>query len=97
MGRTKHEKTCHDSSVTRRAAGLKANKWNVKAAIPGYPNPPKMNGRIADIVATKGKNTRIIEVETQSTKKEHKQQQKDLRNYASGRKKTEFTTRTCKT
>lgn len=97
MGRTKHEKTCHDSSVSRSAAGLKANKWKVKAAVPNYPNPPKMNGRIADIVATKGKKTRIIEVETQSTKKEHKQQQRDLRDYANRHKNTEFTMRTCKT
>jgi len=96
-GRSKHDQTCHNRSVVKRAAGLKANKWKVKAAVPGYPNPPKMNGRIADIVATKGKKTKIVEVETQSTKKAHKQQRRDLRDYADRRKNTEFNMRTCKT
>ena len=97
QGRSKHDETCHNRSVAKRAAGLKANRWKVKAAVPSYPNPPKMNGRIPDIVATKGKKTKIIEVETESTKKAHKQQRIDLRDYANRHKNTEFYMRTCKT
>jgi len=95
--RPKHDQTCHNTSVAKRAAGLKANGWKVKADIKGYTTPSTLNGRRPDIVAKKGKKTRIIEVETQNSKRRDSDQHKDLRDYANSHKNTEFRMRTCKT
>lgn len=67
--RSGHAQTCHDASVRKRAAGLEASGWYVRAALPEYDEkPPKLcvDGECAipDIYATKGKWIKIIEVET---------------------------------
>lgn len=90
-----YNRTCHDGSVRRRAAGLEANGWNVKAAVQGYDSPPKLNGSVPDIFATKGKRTRIVEVETVDTKRSHREQHKRLRDYGKGQSRTEVQVRTC--
>ena len=95
MSRTKRSKTCHDSSVRRRAVGLKINGWNVKADISGFSRPSTLNGSRPDIDATKGRRRRIVEVETKNSKNKDRQQQQNLRNYAKSKKNTQFMTRTC--
>ena len=95
--RSARNQTCHDISVLRRASGLQANGWKVKADISGFPKPSTLNGSRPDIDATKGKRRRIIEVETQDTKRKNRQQHKNLRNYANSHKNTRFMMRTCRT
>lgn len=68
-GRSKHDQTCHNQSVRRRAAGLEAAGWYVRADLPEYAEkPPKLcvdgDCAIPDIYATYGKWTKIVEVET---------------------------------
>lgn len=88
--------TCHDSSVRRRAAGLKANGWKVKADVSGFTRPSTLNGSRPDIDARKGHNRRIIEVETKDSRKKDRQQQQNLRKFARSRKNTQFMMRTCR-
>ncbi len=95
MPRTKSLQTCHDSSVRRRAAGLKANGWKVKADIPGFSRPSTLNGSRPDIDATKDHRRRIVEVETKNSRNKDKQQQQNLRKYAKSKNNTQFMMRTC--
>ena len=94
--RSMKNQTCHNNSVLRRAAGLKAKGWKVKADISGFKRPSTLNGSRPDIDATKGKRRRIIEVETQESKRKDRQQHRNLRNYAKFKKRTQFMMRTCK-
>ena len=93
--RSSKKQTCHNNSVLRRAVGLKANGCSVKADISGFSKPLVLNGSRPDIDATKGRQHRIIEVETRDSKNKDKQQQKNLRSYAKSIKNTQFMMRTC--
>lgn len=95
--RSTKNQTCHDYSVLRRAVGLKTNGWKVKADVPGFTRPSTLNGSRPDIIATKGKYGRIIEVETKDSRKRDRQQHKNLRNYAKSHKNFRFMMRTCRT
>ena len=95
--RSTRNQTCHDNSVLRRAAGLKTNGWKVRVDLPGFPKPLTLNGSRPDIDAIKGKNRRIIEVETLDSKRKDRQQHKNLRDYSKLYKNTQFMMRTCKT
>lgn len=95
MKRTKRAQTCHNGSVLRRAVGLEANGWSVKADISGFKRPPVLNGARPDIIAKKGKKIRIIEVETPNTRFSDRPQHRKLREYAKTHKRTEFNVRTC--
>jgi hypothetical protein len=93
--RSKRGQTCHNFSVMKRAVGLEANGWKVKADIPGYKRPAVMNHARPDIVAKKGKRVKIIEVETPETRFRDRPQHRKLREYARNHRKTEFNVRTC--
>lgn len=93
--RTLRNQTCHNNSILRRAVGLETNGWKVQADIPDFKRPPVMNHARPDIVARKGKQTRIIEVETPDSRFRDRPQHKKLREYARNHKRTEFNVRTC--
>jgi len=95
MKRTRHAQTCHNGSVFKRAVGLEANGWSVKADISGFKRPPVLNGARPDIIAKKGKKIRIVEVETPDTRFRDRPQHRKLREYARNHKRTEFNVRTC--
>ncbi len=82
--------TPHDRKVRRIAAGYWGRGYDVQAAVSGYDRPKTIRGRIPDVVAKKGKSTRIVEVETNQTFKRHKDQRDILRDYADGRSRTRF-------
>jgi hypothetical protein len=82
--------TPHDKRVRRIAAGYLGMDYDVRADIPGFDRPRPIRGRIPDVVATKGKTTKIIEVETDQTFDRHKDQRDILRDYANGRSRTRF-------
>ena len=97
--RFKRMQTCHDISVRRRASGLEANGWTVDADITGYYRPKTLSvGRKRvrpDIIATKAKRTRIVEVETPETRFKDRAQHRLLRKYGREHKRTEVNVRTC--
>ena len=95
--RSKRNQTCHNKSVAKRAAGLIANGWKVKADILDYEQPKILNGSRPDIDATKGKKRRVIEVETLDSRFKDRQQHRNLRQYANTKKNTKFMVRTCRT
>lgn len=84
------DETPHDRKVRRIAAAYSGMDYDVRAAVPGYDRPKPIRGRIPDVVATKGKTTKIVEVETYKTFPRHKDQRDILRDYARGRRRTKF-------
>ena len=82
--------TPHDRKVRRIAAAYLGRGYNVRADVPGYDRPRPVRGKIPDVVATRGKTTRIIEVETDQTFDRHKDQRDIFRDYADGRSRTRF-------
>lgn len=100
MKRSTHNQTCHDESVRRRAAGLEAAGWYVRADLPEYDEkPPKLcvDGECAipDIYATYGKYTRIIEVETPDTIDKDWKQHNILRRWRNQHNNVEVNIREC--
>ena len=82
--------TPHDKKVKRIAAAYWGRGYDVRAAVSGYDHPKPIRGRIPDVVATKGKTTRIVEVETFRTFRSHKDQRDILRDYAARKRRTRF-------
>jgi len=82
--------TPHDKKVKRIAAAYWGRGYDVRAAVSGYDRPKLIRGRIPDVVAIKGKTTKIAEVETQQTFGRHNDQRDILRDYAAGRRRTRF-------
>ena len=99
MKRSSKNQTCHDISVRRRAAQYESYGWNVQADIPDYTRPStlKVDGKGVrpDIIAKKGKKTKIIEVETLESYHKDKEQHKLLRKFGRSRKNTIVNVRTC--
>ena len=54
----------HDSAVRRIARDLKTKGYDVRADVTGFSQPRTFGGYKPDVVATKGKYRKIIEVET---------------------------------
>lgn len=88
----------HDKKVKAEADKLKKQGYNVKADIPGYEKPEGIgkSGFIPDIVAKKTSSTKIIEVETPSSKNKDKEQQAAFRRSASQKRGTTFEIKTTK-
>ena len=84
------QETPHDEKVRRIAAAYWGMGYDVWAAVPGYERPKSIRGRIPDVVAKRGKTTRIVEVETHESFPRHKDQRDILRDYAYGRSRTHF-------
>jgi len=80
----------HDKKVKRIAAAFWGRGYDVRAAVSGYDRPKPIRGRIPDVVARKGRTTKIIEVETYQSFPRHKDQRDILRDYANGRSRTHF-------
>jgi len=59
----------HDRKVREIAKELQNKKWNVRADISGFgsPKPIGKQGHTPDILATRGRKTKIIEVDTPDT------------------------------
>ena len=60
--------------------------------LPGWEKPPKVKGSIPDAFAEKGKEKKMLEVETPETLKEDKEQREKFRDWADdGKDRTFFT------
>jgi len=86
----------HDKTVRRVAGGYKSQGWKVKADISGYPSPRTIYNRQPDVIATKGRKTRIVEVETRSSYKKDEPQRRTFKRWASQDPKRKFRTRITK-
>lgn len=62
--RSMTSQSMHDSAVRRIARDLKAKGYDVRADVTGFSQPRTFGGYKPDVVATKGKYRKIIEVET---------------------------------
>lgn len=80
----------HDKKVRRIAASYWGMGYEVKADLPEYSRPRPIRGRIPDVVAKRGKTTKIVEVETPESFRSHKDQRDILRDYARLKPRTTF-------
>ena len=90
--RTKTSQTKHDTEVKRIAQDLKAKGYDVDADIRGFSQPDTIGGYRPDVVGTKGKQKKIVEVETTDSvgsARDQKQQQA-FQNAANRSKNTSF-------
>ncbi len=82
----------HDSAVRRIARDLKTKGYEVKADVTGFAQPGTFGGYKPDVVATKGKYRKIIEVETTESvsSARDRAQQSAFRRVANRSKNTTF-------
>jgi len=92
MERDTNAQAKHDAKVKEMAQELEKQGFHVKADIEGYEQPGTIRGLRPDIMATKGRDTRIIEVETEDTLKSERDQaqQEAFRQEADENKHTTF-------
>lgn len=64
MPRNKRSKSKHDAEVRRIAKELREQGHNVQADVRGFPQPKTIAGYRPDVVAKKGSEKKIVEVET---------------------------------
>lgn len=92
MPRSKKTQSKHDTEVKQIAKELKEKGFDVQADVSGFPRPDTIKGFRPDVIAIKGKQKRIIEVETPDSVKSARdlKQQKAFRNEADKDKDTTF-------
>ena len=90
--RSKGSQSKHDAEVRRVAKDLENKGYKVKADVRGYQKPDTIRGLRPDVVATKGTQRKIIEVETSESKSSARdlQQQRAFRQAANRSKNTTF-------
>ena len=64
MARSRSSQTKHDAEVRRIAKDLQRKGYNVKADVSGFKKPDTVRGYRPDVVAKKGRERKIVEVET---------------------------------
>lgn len=92
MSRQNKNQSAHDRRVRDLANEFKGKGWKVQADLPNFdqPDPIGNDGRIPDILATRGNRTKIIEVETPGTVDSHQEQHSTFRRSAAQRENGEF-------
>lgn len=99
--RSKRNQTCHDRAVRRSAGMLSSNGWYVHADVPGYKRPKSVcvdnQCKRPDIIAKKGKTTKIIEWETPGSYKKDRAQHSVFRKYARRHYNTHSSVKICDT
>lgn len=93
MKRRNRSQSRHDNFVSNSARGYKSLGYTVRADVKGFKSPSTIGGRIPDVVATKGSNKIVVEVETPASMKADKAQRNVFRKYANARKNVSFRTR----
>ncbi len=62
--RSRKTQSQHDAEVSRLAQQLQSQGYKVEADLKGFPKPDTIGGVRPDVVAKKGRERQIIEVET---------------------------------
>ena len=91
--RSKQSQSAHDAEVRRTANEFKQKGFDVKADVPGFTQPDTIGGYRPDVVATSGRQKKIVEVETTESagSARDRKQQQAFGNAASRAKNTTFT------
>lgn len=84
----------HDKKVRVTASRYKREGWKVRADLPGYKRPNSIGKykRVPDVVARKGKRTRIFEIETPKSLKTDRAQRGTFKKHAANKPNTKFKT-----
>ena len=92
MARSKNSQTKHNRQVRKIANSLEGSGFNVQADISGFAQPKTIGGYRPDIIAKKGIQRKIVEVETPESvdSARDKKQQSAFRNAASRSSETIF-------
>lgn len=98
MARSKRSQTKHDAEVRRIAKDLKEKGYKVKADVSGFKKPDTIRGYRPDVVAKKGRERKIVEVETPDSvgSARDRAQQQAFRQTAKSSNKTKFELRITK-
>ncbi len=92
MKRTKQTQSKHDSRVRKVAGGYRSQGWKVRADVSGYSSPRTLYGKSPDIIATKGKKMRVVEVETRSSLNKDTAQRNSFKRFVAHSRKRRFRT-----
>ncbi|HJX34491.1 MAG TPA: hypothetical protein VJ373_04875 [Desulfatiglandales bacterium] len=92
MTRSLGSQRAHDAEVRRIAERLKRQGFNVKADVEGFQKPSTFGGLRPDVVAGKGAQRKIYEVETKDSvdTTRNEKQKIEFRNVADRSKSTTF-------
>ncbi|RKU12241.1 hypothetical protein C6501_11235 [Candidatus Poribacteria bacterium] len=92
MSRQSRNQSAHDNRVRTLANQLRNEGWKVQADLPNFnqPDPIGKDARIPDILATRGEQIKIIEVETPTTLDSHQEQHSTFKRSAAQRENAEF-------
>ena len=92
MARSKRSRSKHDAEVRRVARDLERKGFDVEADVSGYQQPGTIGGYRPDVVAKKGRQRKIVEVETEDSadSARDQQQQQAFRNAAKRSQDTTF-------
>ena len=92
MARSKRSQSKHDAEVRKTANTLKRKGYDVKADVKGFAQPDTIGGFRPDVVAKKGKERVIVEVETPDSvdSARDQKQQKAFSQAATRSSKTKF-------
>lgn len=82
MARNKSSQSKHDTKVSEIAKEFESKGYKVNADIIGYSRPKTIRGYRPDVIAKKGKLTKIVEIETSDSKGS----KRDLKQMAAFRK-----------
>ncbi len=97
--RSKTSQSKHDTEVRRIARDLKNKGYEVKPDVKGFAQPKTVGGYRPDVVGTKGKQRKIVEVETTESvsSARDRAQESAFRSAASRSKNTTFSRKIVKT
>lgn len=92
MARSRRSQAEHDREVRAQARRLEEKGYEVEADVRGFPKPGTFGGFRPDIVARKGQERKIVEVETPDSVDSARDigQQRAFRGVASRSKNTTF-------
>lgn len=92
MDRSKSSQSKHDAKVRQISRDFEEKGFNVKADIEGYSKPETIRGYRPDVIAQKGSQRKIVEVETPDSLKSTRdlKQQQAFRQEAKNSQNTTF-------
>lgn len=90
LKRTKTGQRQHDLEVLRWAKQKKKEGFSVDADLPGWPKPSKVKGDIPDAFAIRGREKKLLEVETIDTLSSDQQQRSKFRKWSATNKNKTF-------
>ena len=92
MARSKINQSAHNTTVKKLSEQYQQKGYKVKADIKGWGKPDTIRGVRPDIIAEKGGHKTIIEVETEDSvdNKRDQQQQKAFKNWSSDSDKKHY-------